>query len=308
MLDTISLNIDYSKQGLTLNNVTSLFSTNVYEHYKKGGDNYWITGSNKDWGLKANNKVLIITGSIAKNINKSNFYTPTYSQIIDYFNNASNTLNIDLFKANIKRIDIANNILMEEPPKVYYKFLGEQKGWTKNGYDGTEQWKNKSRETKLMYDKSKWAKDTSNFIPGEFENKNVLRWEYRCLNNNSLTKIIGNNTELNCLLNEPNYMLLFKASIKQYNNIPKINNIDFMIDNVKTPKEAIDGLLVTLVQNSDERIVKNYFDTLDNKGVFKNRTQKYRYKNMIHDKLSKHRSKNDYIDELDSKINNIKAL
>jgi len=63
-------------------------------------------------------------------------------------------------------------------------------------------------------------------------------------------------------------MLLFKASIKQYNNIPKINNIDFMIDNVKTPKEAIDGLLVTLVQNSDERIVKNYFDTLDNKGVF----------------------------------------
>ncbi len=124
--------------------------------------------------------VKICDNSICKYYLRDNFQTLSRGDTKRAIEQISDCLKLPFDRANLTRIDVAQNFVMRYEEKLYYPYLGELPYFNRLEQDNGLYYKN-GRKTSLFYGKEYEQKVKGNLIPELYKDKNVLRYEYRLL-------------------------------------------------------------------------------------------------------------------------------
>lgn len=214
--------------------------TVIYPYYSEYPSITGYLGS-----LKVNvteNRLVIKDSSLCKWFLGDNFQTLTRGDVKQAIQRMSDELYLPMYKANITRIDLAQNFIMDFDLPVYFNHLGQLVD-----YKRLEQPKglyyNQIKKLLIFYDKVAEQKHKKNPIPEIYQNRHVLRYEMRffkgLLHQFNLPEI-----KAETLYNEVFYMDIIKRWHNEYKRINKIRdntNIDFTM--IKTKRQlSLQGL------------------------------------------------------------------
>jgi len=165
-----------------------------------------------------------------------NFQTLTRGDTQRAIEKLSDLLHLPMQKADITRIDLAQNFIVKFETPVYYEHLG-----TLQLYNRLEQsrglYYNNSKRKLVFYDKVAEYKHKNLPVPPLFQNRNVLRYEMRYYRQ-LLKQFNVPELRAEMLYNEAFYMAIIDRWHNEYKNINKlrnINNIDYTM--IKTTKQ-----------------------------------------------------------------------
>lgn len=235
MFDTVNLWLSMDKAGSfdvskVLQNLTRYteHQTNDGQVYFSGylGDNYKVIISGQGVSLK---------GSLAKYFLPDNFHTLTRSDTERALKQIADEIHLPIDKANVSRIDFAQNFLMDYEPEAYYPFLGECQYYQRLTQPKSLYYSNGMRQ-KVFYNKIAEGKAKKMKLPDVWSGQNVLRYEIRFTSR--LPKQF-NLPELSAktLSDEKFYISLFDRWQAEYEAISKIQTINFNLSSMNSPKD-----------------------------------------------------------------------
>lgn len=92
----------------------------------------------------------------------------------------SDIVHLPIDKAKITRLDIGDCLIMKEPPKNYYKYMGALRYTTRLEEPTSICYQSNDNSNRLVfYDKNRETTDTRGKIPEMYKGSNVLRYEQR---------------------------------------------------------------------------------------------------------------------------------
>lgn len=258
-------------------------------------------------GLKitARESGVSVKGSLNKYLLKSNIQSIGRQDAKEAILMLSDSLSLPFEKAKVTRVDVAANILVKYPPKLYYQFLG-----VSSRYERLEQpqsiYYNNGKRVKLFYNKLAEIKKYRIPVPDILQGKNVLRFEFRLMRNVA-EQMKVNEVTGSTLTNERFYMDMLDRWHKEYLNIQKQvkTKIDFMQKQINTPKEFFNQMAWAMISDLGEKQALQLVDDLKLAGKFEFKEYPSRLKREIREGLrraSKNSPKSELIEELDVKI------
>lgn len=234
MIDTLGLRLIYDGGGADLITTVSPLLENIYGCCDAPGKKYvsgWLQG------LKMTirpTSLHINGGSFCKWCIGDNYRTMTRRDIQSGIEKLSDTFHLPMEYADVTRLDVGQNLIMEYPVLTYLNHLGAMKYYTRleepNGlyYDG-------NGIRLCFYDKNRERKDKrqSCDIPPMYEGRHVLRYEIR------FTSRIARhfNREFvtaSDLYAQDFYVKIVKCWVDGYKSIQKVNEIVPNFDSIKT--------------------------------------------------------------------------
>lgn len=245
-----------------------------------------------------------ISGSIAKYYLNDNFNTLTRSSTQKAIEMLSDQLKMNVCEAEIKRIDVATNFLMNNEPEVYYPLLGQSQYYSKVKYPHSVYYSNMNR-TKLFYNKVIEGKKKGCNLPELWKGRSVLRYEMRY--KKGINKQFNSNVLASSLYDESFYMKLLDKWQEEYYNINKSKKITMNYKAIETPKDFMDQLILKCIDQYGMDTLMEEVETLQKLKIFKHR----RYYNNLKDMLKKiaetpgQTEEHELIEELDQKISRI---
>ncbi len=302
-------NIDFSLKTDEAGNVDLLSHVpvllqNASEHYFNDNSSVAITGYIDS--LKVNvteNRVKISDSSLCKWYLGENFKTLSRGDTQRAIEKLSDILLLPIHKADISRIDLAQNLIMKYETPVYYNHLGHLKHYNRLEQSRGLYYNNNSRQL-VFYDKIADYKHKGQALPEMYQNRNVLRYEMR------FTKQLLKAFNLPCLkasslYDEAFYIAIIDRWHKSYKNISKIrvlNNLDYSM--IKTKEQLKRQALLLLIneQGGELEFCKKIADA-QAKGELSNK-QAFDLRNLIKE-VSQSKiltCDSDVIVELDKKI------
>jgi len=181
MLDNIDLKLSKEQSGgadflqSVPNCLTSIKSRGVTEYGE------YVTGYLGKLKVSVTeNRVKIFDSSLCKDYLGDNFKTLSKSDGRREIEKISDLLHLPFQNADVSRIDLAQNFIMQYPEKVYYSYLGEAKYYSRLEQNNGLYYQNNKR-TLLFYGKVHEQKIKQQPIPELYQNKHVLRYELRFL-------------------------------------------------------------------------------------------------------------------------------
>ena len=306
MFDTVQFWLPYERAGAI--NIACIVErlNGTTDHQGRNGERY-ITGSlGGSAKVSLSERGLSFKGSLAKYLLPDNFHTLTRSDTERAIEMLSDELSLPMGKANVNRIDFAQNLIMQHPPETYYPHLGESKHFKKLMQPNSVYWQNGNR-TKLFYNKCAEAKSKRLTVPEIWKGQNILRFETRWLkrlqNRFNMPEVTAST-----LYDESFYMLVFDKWLEEYQAIIKHHQNDFNPEKMNSPKDfwkqvqliAINAIGQTEVMEMIEqmRLMKTF-----EKPEYYSRLKKDVRKLCSETKLH---SKSELVDELDTKMKNAK--
>jgi hypothetical protein len=267
---------------------------------KRDNGFYSISGNLENLRVSVNPLGVSISGSLNKFWHNDNFQKLTRQQTELCMEKLSDILQIDFSQSSIKKLDIAHNFIMNESPESYYSFLGDCTHYNRMVQPNSIYYCNKLK-TKLFYNKALEGKAKKMELPAIWQNKNILRYEFRLLKRiaaqMNMTAIQAKD-----LYSESFYMALIDKMIDEYNQIRKNKILTPKIDNM-TCKNAKEFLLSALVEmygiNQTTEIIQNWNDK------FSTKKEAQRFKRKLNN-LKGLTEASQLITELDKKIMRIK--
>ena len=169
------------------------------------------------------------------------------NSILQPLNKLSENLSIDVGKGKITRIDVGYNILVDYPPPVYYPYLGETRYFTRIEQPKSIYYTNVNRQI-VIYDKIQESKEKKEVIPSEFNDKNLLRIEYR-FKRYIEKRLQWKPLSLTDLWNEKFILNVENLWKNGYHQIHKITPREFDISLVKKPNDFFDQLILEGIQS-----------------------------------------------------------
>lgn len=261
MYDTLHMwqNGDNLKGSGYLHRVPTLL-TNAIHSIKSNGTEY-ITGYLDNLLISLSANGLSIKGSINKYWHKDNFCRLTRQETQFSIEKLQDFLHLPLFDAEMKRLDIAHNFIMNDEVSKYYFFLGDSKYYKRLNQADSVYYNNGMR-TKLFYNKVKEGKAKGQEIPKIWHNKNVMRYELRFMKR--LPKQFKkSHIYVSDLFDEGFYINSIDAWINEYREIKKNRLLTPNIKNM-TNKDAKEYLLSTLIeilgQNEVNKLAEQWKD------------------------------------------------
>lgn len=127
---------------------------------------------------------LQVYGSPASYTYGNNFKTLKHADLNLFMDKLSDALHFDVRQMSVSKMDITDNLEMNFKPVLYKRYMGNCRYLQRVGdyqYNGIK-YQNGSREI-LVYDKKIEALDKGVIIPTQYKDKNLLRFEYRMLEN-----------------------------------------------------------------------------------------------------------------------------
>ncbi len=281
-----------------------LLLKNTSNHEFNQGETVSITGYLEN--LKVNvtkNRVKVIESSLCKWYLKENFQTLTRGDTKRAIEKMSDMLHLPMQKADITRIDLAQNFIVKHETDVYYNHLG-----LLQYYSRLEQNKglyyNNNTKLLVFYDKVAEYKYKHLPVPILYQNRNVLRYEMRftrqLLKQFNTPQLIAEK-----LYNEQFYIDIINRWYEAYKNIHKIrnlNNIDFTM--IKTKEQLkLQGVSLLILEQGGELEFLKKLDEAQKKGEL-TKKQKSDLKILIKDACESEilTCPSDVITELDKKI------
>jgi hypothetical protein len=310
MFDSIKLYLPQERAGTTdMLAQTPVFLQNITEHTKAGQIHY--SGYLNNLSIYVSDRGVSVKGSLAKYHLDDNLKTLTRKDTEQAIDSLSDELHLPMQKADVSRIDFAQNFIMKYEPKTYYSYLGESQFFKRFTNPKSLYYKNGNR-TKLFYDKQSEAKSKAVNIPELLKESNILRYEIRY--KRRLGKQL-NEPEITAktLYKEQFYIKLIDRYILDYQSIHKNVKHDslesvFNEAMMSTPKDVKDQLaiigLMAIGQNRFTELVEEWRA----KDVLSKPEYYSRLKRDIRE-LSKEiedSGSNPLIQELDSKVSALK--
>ena len=167
------------------------------------------------------NTVKINGGSLSKYYFQDSFKTMKRKDVQRAIEKLSDDLHLPFKSANVTRIDIAQNLFMDHPEKIYYPYLGNAQYYSRSESSNGLYYMNKKR-TKVFYGKIREQKNKKQTIPLELIGTNILRYELRFLKRirEQFKQEINGGT----LYDESFFHLLLQRYEKEYLKINKKRN------------------------------------------------------------------------------------
>ena len=318
MLDSIEIIVNYNEQGIPRGNLECMLQRPEIVTDRETGRWKRTQGEyGRQWYCTITDKHIKIFGSVPKEIHGTNMYNADKQTICNHFDYMSNTLGIDLLDGYVNKIDVAHNLQMDEPPVRYYPYLGTVKGFKQMKKDTTLDYVGRrgNKVRNVFYDKIVEQDDKRrNNVPLDMQGLQWLRFETRITSGSQVAKVLGvvKPTLTDCLM-YTGYEKLFEHWLYQYNNIPKVNNIDYMIKDVEriTPRVAKDGLLISLIAHLGEHHIEQFAELVKAKGLWGKDMVGYNNKAVFLKDMKRlvqqHRTDQDYITELNEAVKKIEC-
>lgn len=301
MVDTINLRLNRDSVSSTdLLAEIPCYLSEVTEHYKE--DQVFVSGHLNNLRVSINENGISIKGSLPKYFLGDNFQTLMRSDIERAIERLSDELHLPIGESKVSRIDIAQNIVTDYKPEMYYNYLGDCQYYQRLLQPHSLYYSNRSR-TKLFYNKIIEGKQKGQKIPPHCLNTQILRYEYR------LTKRVAKSLkqsiiEAKNLFDEQFYMLIIDKYVEEFENINKISRINFNLDYMKSPNDFIMQMALLKIQEIGQNETMSIIEEMRSKQVFDKKEYYSRLKRKIR-KLCQAPSiteSNDLINELEQKI------
>lgn len=315
MFDTVNIGCDLSWTGT---DVSTVLDTHTDWNCTVSGDGEVkrYDRRDKNLGVYLHPKgYLNIYGSWSKHIAGNNFYSPTLVDMKKVASDLSDKYGVNLLTAEVKRVDVAHTLQMDNPATEYYSGLGSYDGNMKRVMvaDGTLEYRGNNK-TLCIYDKVKESVEKGTKIPEGFVDENSLRIEGRWTTNASISKMLGFSFDtknwttrqredakpkLTTILNEDIYQTrIFPAFKQMYMGIKKGTNFRVPTKESLTFSEGKDALLLHCLANLSEDDAWRFFDSVK----FNSRCQKADMKKFMNRLFDSARQRNDLNQELDTKV------
>jgi len=258
--------------------------------------------------------VKIKESSLCKFYLGDNFQTLQRSDTKNAIQKISDSLHLPFDKAEIKRIDIAQNFLMKQPESIYFSHFGTLLHFHRleqpDGlyFSNSKSPKNVNRQL-VFYKKAVEQKAKGQNIPELYNNKNVLRYELR-FKKRLKQQLKTADLQASQLYNEKFYTYIIDAWKQHYFDIKKLKLINIDLQNMKNPNEFMFSFFIEKIKMLGGDIKNLPVEALKiieiskDKGKYKNRMQATRYKNKIKEVFAKDTLtyESEAIKELDKKI------
>lgn len=198
----------------------------------------WLDGRLDNLRVMANRYTMQVRdGSLCKWYLGDNYQTLGKTDTRHAIERLSDTLGLPLELAFITRLDVATNLIMAQPPEVYFSHLGALKYTHRLAEPSGLYYTQKSKANRLaFYDKIRESKDTGDDVPELYKGRYVLRYEQR------YTKRLAqrlNRPELRAaaLYDDGLHRELVRRWREAYTQIQKINESTINFAMVKTKKD-----------------------------------------------------------------------
>jgi len=206
---------------------------------------------NNELKVTAKRNCIRLSGSLCKYYLSDNFQTLGRGDTQRAIERLSDTLHLPIEKANVSRLDIAQNFILKKGVENYYNHFGELKHGgrspiTRNGeIEGMYYYQSKG--LLVFYDKVKEQMTKRQSIPELYQNRNVMRYEQRYLRR--LPKALNvERVTASMLYSEKFYMDVINRWKENYFNIKKLNDITLNFEGMKSKKDLHNRGVLALVQ------------------------------------------------------------
>ncbi|MEI8201612.1 MAG: phage/plasmid replication protein [Bacteroidota bacterium] len=248
MYDNIDFNLKREQAGnIDLLAEVPLLLKNTSEHSFNDNSSVSVTGYIDKFKVNVTeSRVKITEGSLCKELLNDNFQTLTRGDTKRAIEKISDLLHLPVHKADIERIDLAQNFIVRHETPVYYNHLG-----LLQYYNRLEQNKglyyNNNNRLLVFYDKVAEYKHKGLPVPELYQNRNVLRYEMR-FTRQLLKQFNTPQLIAEMLYDEQFYIDIINRWYFEYKNINKIrekNNIDYTM--IKTREQLKQQALLLLI-------------------------------------------------------------
>jgi len=221
MIDTIKLHLH---QENIPDNYLSLLN-NIIPDFKPYGKepNTTYLGMFKNLKVVYGHQGLFITNSLATFRFGNNQKTLNLTDIADVISELSDEFQVPFIKSKVNRVDIGENIVTKYKPELYFGILESATKLEKIGMPNGFDLRNTKRSLNF-YDKIKEQKKHKNPITRVLTGQNVIRYEYRYRNHQTLAKFLGLPKVLMGDVIE-NYDKLVDSWYTMFNNIHKSHEL-----------------------------------------------------------------------------------
>lgn len=221
MIDSLNLflALDFANNKEQFNHILSLFNQKPDKLTSRITGEEFFSGNIKNFAIRINNNSLTINGSICKFYYGNNLRTLSYNDFVQAILGLDELFGVELERAVVRRVDLAENLLMKFKPESYYPILIKGGFLKRREDDNGLYFRNKNR-TVLLYDKIVKERKGHVFMDANFVSKNVLRYEFRMNRNMEISKRLKvKKAKLLDIIN--NYSLLVDYWRKSFDLIPK---------------------------------------------------------------------------------------
>ena len=238
---------------------------NYSEHYKEEVAS--VSGSLKNLRIGVFDTGVSIKGSIAKYYLDDNFQTLQRQDMERAIEKLSDDLHIPIDLCKVTRVDLAQNFIVDYPPEAYYNYLGGCQYYNRLTQPKSLYYSNSNR-TKLFYNKKAEGKAKGGILPLIWNDKNVLRYEYR-LTGRVPQCLKMERVQAMDLYDEQFYMSLIDEYINEYDAITKNTLLNFDTELMTCPKDFMKQLALKKIQELGQNNVMMIIEDLRAKETFK---------------------------------------
>lgn len=303
MFDTVCFRLlKEEATGADFLSETPCYLTDIGEHYYNGVP--CISGNLS--GLKvwvSQSAVRVKDGSLCKFYLGDNFKTLGRRDTQRAIEMLSDMLHLPMDRADITRIDVAENMIMKHPVSVYLNHLGQLARATRLP-EPSGLYYRIGDECLCFYDKPKEQKNHHNQIPQLYQDRNVLRYEQRYLNRIA-ARLKEERITGGTLCAEQFYIKLLINWRDRYKAITKINDVTLNFDAMTTKQQLYKmGLLALAEKVGGQLELINQIVEAKKRGDL-TKKQAFDFKKAINDAFLLKgglTAPNDAIQELDKKI------
>ena len=302
MYDSVNLWLPIDKAGSfdiakTLQNLSG-----ITEHTKDDGQVYY-SGHLSNYRVNISGQGISLKGSLAKYFLPDNFHTLTRSDSARAFEMMADELSLPVYKANVSRIDFAQNFLMEYEPEAYYNYLGESQYYNRQPQSKSLYYSNRLRQI-VFYNKIAEGKAKGMNIPDVWTGQNVLRYEMR-ITSRLPKQFKQAEVTANSLSDEKFYMTIFDRWLAEYEAINKLHSINFNLSDMNSPKDFWKQINLIAINMIGQDKIMQEIENLRHQKAFDKPEYYSRLKREIKElcKTPEMTASSDLVAELDKKIN-----
>lgn len=303
MIDTLHLWL----KGDEVGNKTASSSHLIASEYrlKQTGEEYFSGKLSPHLWVSSSAKGTSIKGSLCKYYLGDNCQTLTRGDIERALQRLSDELNLPIDKAQVNRVDIADNMLVNYPVMSYFSYLGECRYLKRFRQPKTLYYQNGSRML-TIYDKLIESKKSGQVVPVFWNNSNVLRYEMRLIHKVA-EQLNRDKLTASDLINEETYMMLVNRWYSEYNSIQKLQliNLDYRL--METPKDFMEQMAFLKIKELGQEKVIELVEDMRAKDIMK----RPEYYSQVKGKVKKvfttpqTSTPSQHITELDEKLNSV---
>lgn len=218
-------------------------------------------GTIKGYTVSYNQNGISLKGSLSNYFFPSNIFTHTRATIKQAIEQMSDSLHIDINKAQANRLDASTIIATVNEPTAYYSGLGNKRYYSRLRTSATTlEYRTKKRDL-AFYDKTKEANAKGLIIPDNLIGCNMLRYELRLINRLQSQLQTSDKPTIEMLCNERIYAKIVSLWANEFMSINKTKTLSNM-NEINTPKEASELLFARLLSEGGQDTINGFIDEL----------------------------------------------